>query len=394
MQIGYSPPDSDSSLSGPSRPIAEASASPPSRRFSGDSLDDELEVHFIAVTSKTLGMIQPPPERDPWQHDVPIRMQSSRFLWHGVLSITALHLSSLRPDFRDLYYQRACQHQDQALPLFRTEVKNVGVNNVLEVVAFCVIISTFNFYAAKSAGSQSSPGSLQPLVPRVEIFEPLIALRSGAILVRECLPVVQEHGGALSNIIGALWAVPPPPQDDLAQQDAIASLDELGTALQTSGLHANANVQAVALLRQCFIRFSVRPKGWLHIIFWPTSVSEEYVDALRAGDQGAVAVFLYWCASMNSAPKMWWLDGWASAAGQTYLDRLDPHWDSLLAWPRSQLDVTLNFPYMTAEETQLLYADTAFPTTQAQDFLSSATGVMVTTAPWDDSILGPAVTQP
>lgn len=326
------------------------------------------------------------PDRDPWQQDVPIRMQSNRFLWHGVLSISALHLSYLKPEAEELYYQRACYHQDQALPLFRAEVGDVGKENVLEVVGFCVIISIFNFFVAKR-------GSLNDPEEAIAVFEPLSAIRSGALLVHECLPAVGTHGGTLSTAMGRLWKTPPPPIDDDARQ-ALDGLDRINATLQATGMFASPCFQALGLLRQSFLRFSVRPKGWLHIIFWPASVSPAYMDLLKDGDQAAMTIFTFWLASMTNGPKVWWLEGWAETVGQTYLERIHDSWRVFLDWPQSQLSPEVPVGLSVAEEIALLHATAELTTAEEDAIIYSTAEALGPSALWTATLSSTIVTQP
>jgi hypothetical protein len=89
----------------------------------GDSLETQLFYHFIAETSTTM------PFGDTiWHTEVPSLAFNYKFLMHGVLLLSAMHLSYLNPTDRK-YKSAVFHHLSHALPLYREELAK-GIHGV------------------------------------------------------------------------------------------------------------------------------------------------------------------------------------------------------------------------------------------------------------------------
>jgi hypothetical protein len=286
--------------------------------------DTELLQHFSVSTSKTLELRAT--DNNIWCTFVLGRAEKCLFLQRGVLSLAALHLHHLGAPNAEHLYQRACALQNEASALFRS-TEDITEDNILDTFAFCAMVAIFNFYV--SLYEHDYPRHLGGFDP----FGLLLSIRGGSKLIRGWFNTAASTG-LPQGVIGQLWKEPPPPVNEETHR-AFAGLKRLDGSLQNSpGL-----VQAIELMRCSFLRFGLYPKGWLHIIAWPATVPDEYVEDLKSERPEAIVLFLYWCAVVSNAPSAWYLDGWTSTAAQTYLRMLGGEWKDFIEWPLSRLEV-------------------------------------------------------
>jgi len=135
-------------------------------------------------------------------------------------------------------------------------------------------------------------------------------------------------------ILGRLWYEHPTLDAD--DDAALEALDDVGQWVQSIDPESCGSLRSLDILRQTVTHFSSRPKGWLHVVFWPSAVPQEYLDELKEERPAAVVIFIYWCAVLSNAPSTWFMDGWAQTAASHYMGRLRSPFGDLLAWPRSQ----------------------------------------------------------
>lgn len=53
-----------------------------------------------------------------------------------------------------------------------------------------------------------------------------------------------------------------------------------------------------------------QPRRWHHFIYWPSSLPERYVEAVRQDENLALVLFLYWLAILRLAPPRWFMERW------------------------------------------------------------------------------------
>jgi len=80
-----------------------------------------------------------------WQHAVPQLAFSHSFLLHGLLAISALHLSSLNPTRKEVLRAYATQRQDTALSLFRVALSHIDTENCHACIAYSGLLGIFRW---------------------------------------------------------------------------------------------------------------------------------------------------------------------------------------------------------------------------------------------------------
>ncbi|KAK3214530.1 hypothetical protein GRF29_19g432516 [Pseudopithomyces chartarum] len=82
-----------------------------------------------------------------------------------------------------------------------------------------------------------------------------------------------------------------------------------------------------------------QPRRWHHFIYWPSSLPERYVEAVRQDENLALVLFLYWLAILRMAPPRWFMERWIIRAAHHIKGKLFFEWDELTAWPISIINM-------------------------------------------------------
>lgn len=293
----------------------------------------ELALHFDALTSSTFDLPQTP---SIWRKDLVRRAEGQSYVRQSSLALAALHVIHLRPLQSDapFLYRKAQDYQNRASVLFRRGVSAVSHENGPAVLAFCVM--TAMFHAASSLVEYAADGQRS-----MDILGPLLAFRSGALLLGSCREMTIHHE-SLSGALGRFGSdvtrasTPLGPQ----KQAALDALENAVLCIHTAGYSTPATGRAFLVLCKMFTLFPAAPKGWLHVIFWPAMVPDEYMDELREEQPAAIIAFVYWCAYLNNSLQQWYLEGWPRTAALHKITKVEQRWHDILAWPRERLNLS------------------------------------------------------
>ena len=249
---------------------------------------------------------------------------ASIFLQHNISAIWALYLRHLHmttiesrslPDsnMTDLYIT-ACEHRLRASALFRTRVTTLNTSNWFAVLAFAISEAVIHL--------SSVPTSTPP--------EALHIYRNIAIVSSS----MKSYWRGSSVMIGLRQrqerAVT---QADLVTEQAVQNLE---VAIKASAA-PEACCDAASKLTVWLRIVASQPRSWMHFIWWPGAVRQDFLDLLERQCPEALVVIIHWCVIMSFAPQQWFMDGWAKRTGQAALVVLGPEWDRVLGWAKMKL---------------------------------------------------------
>ncbi|KAH0526775.1 hypothetical protein TsFJ059_010056 [Trichoderma semiorbis] len=254
---------------------------------------------------------------------------ASEFLEHNMAVVSTLHDKStdslLRPDGdttkSDLV---AYQHQIAASSKFRKSVGAISDRNWFTVLVFAISVLIFHFDIHRRAKRGLADN---------EFLEPIMALRGAALLGMELGPYLMK-----SKLLAAARRrieAENPPWDDLAEQ-AIMNLElinETSSPLRSRGICKDALNKLQFWLRLC----KSKPRTWLHFVWWPGAIDQEYLDLLGTNDPMALVILVHWCAVMKSSPRKWFMEGWAENVARPAIAQIGPEWDDTMAWALSRI---------------------------------------------------------
>ncbi|KAL7942589.1 hypothetical protein V8C42DRAFT_331409 [Trichoderma barbatum] len=254
---------------------------------------------------------------------------ASEYLGHNMAVISTLHDKStdslLQPDGGSNKSDLAAyQHQIAASSKFRKSVGAISDRNWFTVLVFAISVLIFHFDIHRRAKRGLSDD---------EFLEPILALRGAALLGMELGPWLLKS--KLLVAVRRRIAAENPPWDDLAEQ-AITNLELIN---ETSSPLRNRAIYKDALNKlQFWLRLtSSRPRTWLHFVWWPGAIDQEYLDLLGTKDSMALVILIHWCAIMKSSPKKWFMEGWAENVARPAIAQIGPEWDEIMEWPLSRI---------------------------------------------------------
>ncbi|KAL6872851.1 hypothetical protein J3F83DRAFT_731181 [Trichoderma novae-zelandiae] len=254
---------------------------------------------------------------------------ASEYLEHNMAVISTLHNSSTTSLLKkeadktesDL---AAYQHQIAASSKFRSSVGAISDRNWFTVLAFAISVLIFHFDIHRRAKRGLADD---------EFLEPIVALRGAALLGMELGPWLMES--RLLAVIRRRVAADDPPWDHVAEQ-AIANLqvmNETSTALRSRAICKDALDKMQFWLRLT----SSRPRTWLHFVWWPGAIDQEYLHLLETRDPMALMILVHWCAVMKASPTRWFMEGWAENVARPAIAQIGPEWDYAMEWALSRI---------------------------------------------------------
>lgn len=136
--------------------------------------------HYTLYTSKTLSKRKA--VQDVWQIEIPKIAYSYEFLMHGILSLSALHLSHLRPEKYSDYMMSSRIHLTLGLRSFVQILTSPNHENCSALFSFCSAIMIYTYGSPMEENNEVDTASL--FVNLIEVFR----LSRGTLVI---LPYLQ-----------------------------------------------------------------------------------------------------------------------------------------------------------------------------------------------------------
>src|ERR1700709_50976 len=110
---------------------------------------EELELLHHWTLFASIGFGDKPGDEVLWQVEIPRIACKQPFLMRGILAVSALHMSRVRPDKRQEFLLRDVYHQNLALPSYRYVIDDfrgkMTEENCHAVIAFASLTSAYAF---------------------------------------------------------------------------------------------------------------------------------------------------------------------------------------------------------------------------------------------------------
>lgn len=264
------------------------------------------------------------------------QIYDQHFVQHGILAISTLHDDAYRLDSRSPISKAALFHQLEASRLFRHTISAVTEDNWPSILVFVVALIVFHF-------------SITSKAPEGCILETMLLLRNSAPLGLEIGTWLNRSG--LKALLSAKQAEYKTllGQDDVkAPLEAIRALENSTILSYNTGVASIAYQQAISALKRWLYWIEGRPLAWIHFIWWPAAITSEYMTLLAENEDGALLIFVHWCAIMKNAPQRWYLQGWAQTVGASAVHRIcSPECHISLKWAITTLGI--DFSWMATD---------------------------------------------
>jgi hypothetical protein len=329
----------------PSSKALTPSTSAPSPALSPDHLttsrqwdlcDLELLHFYTASTSLTFSNV--PERRHVWQYVVPKIAFSHDFLLHGLLALSALHLSRTELRRKDSLLASASTHHATALPLFRSAVSSINPLNCHACSAFGTIIAIYEWASSEHASNLFFADASGP--SESSTIEWVQLLRGSGRLISCFYEEIKQ--GPLEPIL--TW-------DNAAELSAVStvseparflSLEELWdvTKISVSTAEAESLEEALRWLKITYTMIrapnsNIDPASTA--LSWPVRVPELYLQMVNARHPAALILLAHFCLLLNKVEDFWWISGMSRDLLQEIHQTLGEEWETWISWPLQDL---------------------------------------------------------
>ena len=286
--------------------------------------------HYTTSTYLTLPSFH---QVEIWQTLAPREAFSRDFLMHGILAISASHLSHLHPSSSPRYTNLAMQHYTSAIGLLTSILNNINPENAVAVF----LLSALEVLISYATPPDKATESMQHVL---DIFRLQRGIRDVLDAGRKWLhdtqlePMLKPHFNKGDNAD----ALQLPPEDEAMLRFIEQRIDaepDLSATLRT------AYIAAVRDMRQCY-PFESRKQDHEHILLrWPVKVPAEFFAAAVERRTIAVALLAYYGTLLHVLKDVWWAGhkGRLLVSAASSLLPLGSEWEGLVRWARKRVGV-------------------------------------------------------
>ena len=293
----------------------------------------ELLHHFTTETCYTLSDRRE--SHQLWRITVPQVAFQHDFLMRGILAISALHLSCLRPDRQTYWGHVAAKQQDAALSSFRKIMSNMDESNCDAFLALSSLIVVYGFESPKNSDSL---GMFNYNGQDSDEWLPLI--RGVNSIIMSVWPWIKN--GRLSGLLHDHVQEPPRTELPSVLSEQLTHLEHMCDRASDEPEAVNAYKAALETLRVAFVRMINRPAYECEIsiaFLWPVMVPQEYIMMLNDKRPEALVLLAHYCVILHHLDDYWWMRGWAMHIIDSIHRELDETWLYFIQWPTNVISV-------------------------------------------------------
>ena len=296
---------------------------------------DELELlhHFTTVTCYTLS--DRSESHELWRVIVPQIAFQHDFLMRGILAISALHLSNLRPMMHEQYTHIGAKQQDAALSSFRPIMDGMNSTNCDASFAMSSLIVVYGFESPKVSDSL---GMFSYKGDHSDEWLPLIrGVNSILLSLWTCVKC-----GKLSGLLHDHTAQPGHTDLPAALDDQLSSLEQFFRITEGDEGDITACKDALAQLRECFVRMNNKTVSECEVslaFLWPVMIPQNYLTLLNNRKPLALIILAHYCVILHHLDRYWWMRGWATHIMNNIQRELNDSWQYWIQWPSNVITV-------------------------------------------------------
>lgn len=296
-----------------------------------DINDLQLLHHFSTVLAYDLANQKSGEALALWQkHAVELGFKHD-FLLRGILAVSALHQSYLKPHLKSDFDVQASTHQSIALHSFQETLGNVNETNCHALFAFSCIIIVLSF----ASSSKDKASDFQ-----TDILHWLYLLRG----CNEVLKLYRDtlRSSFLKPLLDELHYAENHTAHNIEDVDRIMDLFSLcNPASLGDKERSQACTLAIHALLSTFVQASIlrnRGEGTVLASFvWSVNLPPKFLDMLSEKQPEALVILAHYCVLIywGEIQDTWFLVGWARYMLDTIKELTPMQWHEHLRWPDS-----------------------------------------------------------
>lgn len=288
-----------------------------------------------------------PEEQRSWQTTIVSVGLRHKFLLRGILALSALHLSYLRPKPEAIsYIVKASTHQDIALAQFRAALGSIDSFNFDAMLAFSFLLPIHSLAVAASSTPHSDAleqDHLLTFLKSIQLFRSVNSLMLPSLNIfpeSTLLPLLQVTTQNISE------APIYPGMESLDLLETACSIFCNSPSASTQAARKSIYATAIAQLRTTFAKIEqVDVKSTRHfiigiILIWTITVTDEYMKLLDERHASAMAILAHFAVLLHGHDNIWWLEGLGSSLVEFISADLGHEWRDVMSWPRMVIGLT------------------------------------------------------
>lgn len=301
----------------------------------------ELLHFYTAQTSQTFSSSAV--RNEVWRNYVPKIAFSNHFLLHGILALSAVHLSRLAPERKSSLSNAASQHNSQALPMFIETLDNIDDASFEACALFGMVVAVYEwakrtdvielfFHDEKFDNSQKEATSNW-----IHLLH-----GSGKIIARFFDEIDQTP---LVNIISIDLAYEAAARENLLEQVRFEEIRALWKDSTTSSIQVTEEEfpvydQVLERLQIFYTAMAVPEYGnnpSNMALAWLCTIDASFFTFLTQRRPIALVLLAHFTLLLNKVEDFWWLDGISRSLLREINKMLGHEGKIWLAWPMQDL---------------------------------------------------------
>jgi len=254
---------------------------------------------------------------------------ASPYFMHELLAISALHISTLRPNQREFYEHQAVELQTVALSLYNQAQQDLTAENCLPMFLFSAFLGK-NLLFTTFARHHND-------------FNSLLDDFMGYLQVHRGVRVVTNHSWDLLSTTALKFLILeedyelPPIGESVGQE-----CDGLRRLLENADLSPASINTCQEAVNQLQWTFDGQKSGKVTtgVIFaWPVIISADFLDLLKQRRPEALAVLAHYAVLLHYHREIWIFNNAGRHLIESITQYLGRYWEKWLAWPNTVLDM-------------------------------------------------------
>lgn len=289
--------------------------------------------------------------QEVWATVVPEEATTHPWLMHGLLALSALHLSQFDLKNQCQYRRAAVRYQHLSIPSLRAMISNTNKQNCASVFAAATFIAVFTFAFRQTAGTAQA---FDPIKELFTVFELMKGLQVLTDNMRRWI---------IAGKLGPLLQIVVPESPGLLPADLETRLEQLelrNRTLTQSDSTRTIFEEAIRALRLSFRAVAFNPNEPQLGMLWLSIVERPYTQLLKAGDPMALVILAHQGILLYPLRDLWYTRDWGYQLVKAVYDRLEPAWRPWIQWPMNEVHLQPTL-YMSGGSSSSAISDSGDP---------------------------------
>lgn len=296
--------------------------------------------HFTSATSYTLSHREA--DQHMWRVVVPELATSHPFLMHGLLAVSAMHLSHLRPHDRTKHEMQSSYHQALATSQLRSVLTDITASNCTPAFGLCALLTLISMISiARRSDAERDRSGTTFVDDTVHHF--MLTRGIGGVLADHWPTILSGPLKILSTDKledPDAYALPPSTAHQFSslRHTIVPSLCAPSSAPHRVALLALDALELV--YKNCLFLHPHLPREKLEVgvtLRWMSLVPVEFVNYLQRRETVALVLLAHFVVLFKAWGDVWFLEGWCEHALERIERIVGEGGERGLEWPAEQI---------------------------------------------------------